>query len=275
MHVRKIVSGFRFAPKLPIASPLCVVGIGLLGVLGVLGVSSSFAQTPAATPAASPAPAAAPQGQSKSASVPDTIQQRVLACAACHGKQGEGIRKNEYYPRLAGKPVEYLYNQLIGFREKTRSSSPIMTYMVGALSDGYLHEIASHYSALKPEFPPAAPSPTGAKLALGERLVLKGDPARDIPPCSACHGGSLTGMLPGIPALAGLYPDYITAQMGAWKSGLRNSKAPDCMARVASRLSGEDIAAVSSYLASRSVAPDVPPAPAQSAKLPLDCGSAR
>lgn len=268
MHVRKIVPAPRIAPKLRAAPTVFAVGLGLFSLAG-----AAFPQTPAATTAI-PATTAA-RGQANSATVPDTIQQRLLACAACHGKQGEGIRKNEYYPRLAGKPVQYLYNQLIGFREKTRSSSPVMTYMVGALSDSYLHEIAAHYSSLKTAFPAPAPAPTGAKLALGEKLVLKGDPARDIPPCTACHGGSLTGMLPGIPALAGLFPDYITAQMGAWKNGVRNSKAPDCMARVASRLSGEDIAAVSSYLASRTGAPDVPPAPAQPAKLPLDCGSAR
>lgn len=222
-----------------------------------------------------PAPAAQPSAAPTAHTVPDTLQQRVQACAICHGKQGEGVRKNEYYPRLAGKPVEYLYNQLVGFREKSRSASPIMTYMVGALSDNYLHEIAAYYSALRPEFPPPGPAATGARLALGEKLVMTGDPSREIPPCSACHGGSLTGMLPGIPALIGLYPDYITAQMGSWKNGKRNSKAPDCMARVASRLSGEDISAVAQYLASRRVAPDVPPAPAQPAKLPLECGSAR
>lgn len=245
--------------------------VGMM-LAGLVVTQSSLAQTPkTATPAAATPTAAAP----KAGAVPDTIEQRVLACAICHGKQGEGIRKNEYYPRLAGKPVEYLYNQLIGFREKTRSASPIMTYMVGFLSDGYLHEIATYYARQQPAFPPPAPAPTGAKLALAEKLVLKGDPENEIPACAACHGVTLTGMLPGIPGLVGLYPDYITAQMGAWKNGKRNSKAPDCMARVASRLSGEDIAAVSQYLASRSVLPNVPPAPAQAAKLPLDCGSAR
>ena len=238
-----------------------------------------FAQVPtqSSTPATVPAvtTSAAVPAAAKSATVPDTIEQRVMACTICHGKQGEGIRKNEYSPRLAGKPVQYLYNQLVGFRDKTRSSSPIMTYMVGSLSDNYLHEIASYYSRLRPEFPAAAPQPTGAKLALGETLALKGMPSRDIPACSACHSATLTGMLPGIPGLVGLYPDYITAQMGAWKSGLRNSKSPDCMTRVASRLNGEDIAAVAAYLASRTVAPDVPPAPAQPAKLPLECGSAQ
>jgi len=40
----------------------------------------------------------------KPVEVPDTLEQRLLACAACHGKQGEGTSKNEVYPRLAGKP---------------------------------------------------------------------------------------------------------------------------------------------------------------------------
>jgi cytochrome c553 len=216
-----------------------------------------------------------PKTDAKPAKVADTLEQRLLACAICHGKQGEGVRKNEYYPRLAGKPVEYLYNQLIGFREKRRSSSPIMTYMVGSLSDNYLHEIAAYYSALKTPYPEPTPRAEAEKLQLGQELAMRGDKARDIPACASCHSAGLTGLLPGIPGLLGLYPDYIGAQLGAWKNGKRNSKAPDCMARVASRLSGEDISAVSQYLASLTVATNVPPAPAQPAKLPLECGSAR
>jgi cytochrome c553 len=40
---------------------------------------------------------------------PDTMEARLLACAACHGRQGEGT-KNDYFPRLAGKPAGYLIN---------------------------------------------------------------------------------------------------------------------------------------------------------------------
>ena len=35
---------------------------------------------------------------------PDTMAARVLACASCHGAQGEGT-SDEYFPRLAGKPA--------------------------------------------------------------------------------------------------------------------------------------------------------------------------
>ena len=40
---------------------------------------------------------------------PDTMAARVLACASCHGAEGEGT-SDVYFPRLAGKPAGYLYN---------------------------------------------------------------------------------------------------------------------------------------------------------------------
>jgi cytochrome c553 len=207
------------------------------------------------------------------AKVPNTVEQRVLACAICHGKQGEGLRKNEYYPRLAGKPAEYLYNQLLAFADRRRES-PIMTYMVGYLSEPYLREIAEYYSELRPPFPPPSTRATKSVLARGEVLATKGDEAKNIPPCSACHGKTLTGLQPAIPGLVGLLPDYIAAQMGAWKEKQRHAMAPDCMAEIAGRLSPEDIQAVSAWIAAQPASPDTPPAPAGSLKLPIKCGSA-
>ena len=137
------------------------------------------------------------------AKIPDTIEQRMAACAICHGKQGEGIRKNEYYPRLAGKPAVYLYNQLLNFRERRRDI-PIMTYMVAYLSEPYLREIADYYAGLRPPFPPPATAAPKEALARGEKLVTAGDPAREIPACAACHGKALTGLEPAVPALVGL-----------------------------------------------------------------------
>src|SRR4051812_476624 len=81
------------------------------------------------------------------APVPDTLEQRVVACAACHGKQGEGLKANEYSPRIAGKPAGYLYNQLVNFRARRRHS-PVMNYMVAYLSDEFLREIAQYYANL-------------------------------------------------------------------------------------------------------------------------------
>jgi cytochrome c553 len=248
--------------------------LGRLALLAVASAGSALAQAPQSPPAAS-ASAASAKGSDAKGGIHDTIEQRLLACAICHGKSGEGARnKSEYYPRLAGKPVEYLYNQLIGFREKRRSSSPIMTYMVGGLGDNYLHEIASYYSALKPPYPETTPRADAATLARGQELAMRGDKTRDIPACASCHGTGLTGLLPGIPGILGLYPDYLGAQLGAWKDGKRNSVAPDCMARIASRLSGADVSAVSAWLATQPATPDRPPLAAGSLKLPMECGGA-
>lgn len=202
---------------------------------------------------------------------PDTIEQRVLACAICHGDQGQGQTKNLYHPRLAGKPSLYLYNQMVNFRDKRREY-PFMNYIVAYLSDNYLLEIADHYAKLQPAYPAPSPAGSAEDMALGQKLVNDGDPARKLPACVSCHGKSLTGLEPAIPGLVGLHPPYITAQMGAWKNNQRHAMKPDCMHEVANLLSPADIGAITTWLAAQPLPADLRPAPAGSLKLPLECG---
>lgn len=54
---------------------------------------------------------------------PDAMAARVLACASCHGDKGQGTN-DDYFPRLAGKPAGYLYNQLVAFRDGRRKYPP-------------------------------------------------------------------------------------------------------------------------------------------------------
>ena len=203
--------------------------------------------------------------------VPDTVEQRLLGCALCHGEKGEGLLINEYYPRLAGKPTLYLYNQLLNFRDKRREY-PIMNYMVAFLSDAYLFEIATHYSKLQPPFPKPSTRAGAAELALGGKLVNEGDAARQLPACTSCHGKALTGLEPAVPGLLGLYPPYIAAQMGAWKDNKRHAMQPDCMHDVAQTLTPADFSAITAWLVAQPVPADTRPAPAGSLKLPLECG---
>ena len=203
---------------------------------------------------------------------PDTMQARVLACAACHGTHGQGT-DNDYFPRLSGKPAGYLYNQLLAFRDGRRKYPP-MNYLLAYLPDAYLQKIANHFAAERPPFPaPATPTVDAATLSLGAALVAHGDPARKIPACSSCHGSSLTGMDPAIPGLLGLHANYLSAQLGAWRYGTRNAAAPDCMKVVATRLTEHDITAVAAWLASQSAPADPSPVAAGSLKMPLECGS--
>ncbi len=230
------------------------------GLLFLLALMSTFAASPGV---------AAP--------FEDTIAQRAMACTACHGPQGRAA-PDGYYPRLAGKPAGYLYNQLINFRDDRRHYG-LMTQLLTPLTDDYLMEIAQYFSQLEVPYP--APAPTNASPALlqqGRQLAMQGDTARNIPACVQCHGQAMTGVAPNIPGLLGLPRDYLNAQLGAWKAGQRRAHAPDCMKDVVTKLSLEDINAVGSWLAAQPLPANTRPVTEMPAlptgKAAISCGSA-
>jgi cytochrome c553 len=203
----------------------------------------------------------------------DSMAQRTLACAGCHGKEGRA-GPDGYYPRIAGKPAGYLYNQLLNFRDGRRHYG-LMVRLLDPLSDAYLLEIAQHFAAL--DLPYAAPRPATLPTALlqrGETLARHGDASKNIPACVQCHGDALTGALPNTPGLLGLSRDYLNAQLGAWRTGQRRAHAPDCMARIAQQLSPEDLTAAAAWLSAQPLPRDT----RATASLPrppaISCGSA-
>jgi cytochrome c553 len=203
---------------------------------------------------------------------PDTMAARVLACAACHGSIGQGT-DSDYFPRLAGKPAGYLANQLFAFRSGRRHYAP-MNYLLEYLPDPYLRSIADYFAQQNPPLPPpAVPIVSKDILARGQRLVTGGDPDRGVPPCAGCHNPAFTGMEPAIPGLLGLPPNYISAQLGAWRYGTRTATAPDCMQIVAGHLTEADVTAVAAYLSTRPAPLDTTPVPQGSLPMPLPCGS--
>ena len=200
---------------------------------------------------------------------------RLAACAACHGERGEGVQGAEYYPHLAGKPAGYLLEQLQHFRDGQRVNAQ-MTWLVQYMDDAYMAEIAHFYATQPPRTRAAdtgADSLTPAMRATAEKLVEHGDPTRDLPSCMACHGTALTGLEPGIPALVGLPAEYIIAQIGNWRTGIRHATAPDCMADVANAIAPEDLRAVAVWLSQQSHADEQAPAPAGSFLPPRACGT--
>lgn len=205
------------------------------------------------------------------AKIPDTIAQRMMACSTCHGVDGRAS-SDGFYPRIAGKPEQYLLNQLRNFKHERRQY-PAMTFLLDNLSDDYLKEIAHFYSQQNPPYNPPQPvTVPAAILERGQVLALSGDKAKNIPACIACHGASLTGIAPSLPGLVGLPRDYLNAQFGSWKSGSRKAASPDCMAQITARMSLEDINAVSSWLAAQPVPANGKPEPQLTTKLPLSCG---
>ena len=205
--------------------------------------------------------------------VEDTMAQRLLACTGCHGAQGRAA-SDGYYPRIAGKPASYLFNQLLSFRDGRRQYA-LMANLLAPLTDDYLHEIAAHFSQLElPYPPPQAATADADMLARGEALVTRGDAALRVPACIQCHGAGLMGVAPGVPALIGMPRDYLNAQLGAWRTGSRHAMAPDCMAEVAKKLAPADISALSQWLAAQTVPAGAKPATALPAPPPLPCGGA-
>jgi cytochrome c553 len=210
-------------------------------------------------------------GTAAAVQAPDTLAERTRPCTACHGKEGRATREG-FFPRIAGKPAGYLYNQLVNFRE-ARRANPAMVYLVQHMSDAYMQEIAQYFGSLDLPYPPPA-KPRGAPdMARGEALALHGDPARKLPACVECHGQTLTGVLPAIPGVLGLPQDYLVGEFGAWRTGQRRAASPDCMAEIAQRMSAEDVSAVSAWLATRPLPPSAKPAASIAQPLPMRCGS--
>ena len=234
----------------------------LLHTLALLAAGLAGAAACISPANAQPAPPAA---------VEDSMAQRMQACTACHGKEGRAARDG-YYPRIAGKPAGYIYNQLANFRDGRRHYA-LMSELLVPLTDDYLHEIAGYFASLDLPYPaPKAPTGTPEERARGQRLVTQGDPGRKIPACAACHGAALTGIAPAVPGLLGLPRDYLNAQLGAWRTGQRKAHEPDCMGQIARSLAPEDIGAVSHYLAAQPLPADTHPVAVPPPSWPLRCG---
>ena len=205
--------------------------------------------------------------------VPNTMAERVKACTICHGEEDRAGR-DAYYPRIAGKPQGYLFNQLRNFRDGRRHYQP-MAILLENMSDEYLQEIAQHFAALQLSFPPPEKiNMKPAEITLAKALVETGVPERDVPACGACHGDNLMGIPPYIPGLLGLSRAYIAAQLGGWRNGgLVRGQTPDCMSEIAKQLTDDETNAVAKWLASQPAVGKQNPASTLSSKLAHRCGS--
>jgi cytochrome c553 len=82
-------------------------------------------------------------------------------------------------------------------------------------------------------------------------------------------------MEPGIPGLVGLRATYIVAQLTRWRVGERHAAEPDCMKRVAARLSDADITAAAAWLGQQAAPQNPAPESSNLLRMPLACGSQR
>lgn len=204
--------------------------------------------------------------------VQNTMAQRMQACVVCHGKDGRATNQG-YFPRIAGKPAGYLYNQLQSFKTERRKYEA-MNHLVQNMSDDYLRDIAKYFAELDLPYQPAQRSQlTQNEQRAAENLVLHGAPERKLPACIACHGQQMAGKQPAMPGLLTLPVDYLVARLGAWRSGQTEAKAPDCMADIAKRLTLDEVSVVAKWLSAQTLPSGAKPAPQSAQALPIRCGS--
>jgi cytochrome c553 len=87
-------------------------------------------------------------------------------------------------------------------------------------------------------------------VALGESLYRGGNLDSGVAACIACHGPSGDGNPAAkYPALRGQHADYTAKQLRDYASGARTSDGKTRVMRdIATRLSDDEIAAISSYV---------------------------
>ncbi len=231
-----------------------------LTLLAALASSSAPSQTPATSPTSAPAPTAtpAPAAPAPPATADFPFDKGKAAdgatksavCTACHGPNGNSV--NPDWPRLAGQSAVYIAEQLRLFRAGVRNN-PVMKPLAATLTDQDIDDLAVYYEGQTPQGLEADPSYWKA----GEALYLRGDRAREVPGCVACHGPVGRGNLAaGYPALRAQQSVYVVKQLNDYANGTRYggpnpltaSRNGVMMFTIAKRLSPEQMRDVASYL---------------------------
>ncbi len=180
---------------------------------------------------------------------PAKAQQIVTqVCVACHATDGNStIPAN---PVLAGQHPEYAYKQLVNFKPQggkpAERNNGVMAGMVANLSDDDMKNLAAYFAVQKVK-PRAARDATLAKQ--GESIYRGGVAGKGVPACAGCHAPNGAGMPAQFPRLAGQHAEYTSAQLKAFRSGQRANDAAQMMRGVAAKMSDQEIAAVSEYIA--------------------------
>ena len=164
-------------------------------------------------------------GVTQSADMAATARDSALArtvrtCGACHGDNGRSVSPT--FPNLAGQTTPYIEAQLKAFKDQTRGDPDAQAYMWGMaapLDDALIADLAAYYTK---QSTVAGKSGDSASLDRGKRVFAEGVPARQIVPCSSCHGAHAEG-LATFPRLAGQHAPYLLKQLLAIQNALRNA----------------------------------------------------
>ena len=206
-----------------------------MAVLAALALSNQiFAETPTAT-----------GGGKGDAAKGQQIATQI--CAACHNADGNSsIPAN---PSLAGQHAEYITKQLKNFKLKdgkpAERENPIMSAMVEPLSPEDMKNLGAYYAQQTPKFGAAKDK---ALAGQGEKIYRGGNLETSVPACAGCHSPNGVGIPPNYPRLSGQHPEYLVAQLRAFRTEHRASDPNNVMRMIATRMSEKEMQAVSEFI---------------------------
>ncbi len=195
---------------------------------------------------------------------PEAGADKVSMCAACHGADGNSPAPS--FPKIAGLGEKYLLKQLEDIRAWDKASGdakattgrqvPQMTGMLQGLSDQDLADIAAYYAEQTMQLTGAEEMQVQVNsgemvdgLELGEKIYRAGNMETGVPACTGCHAPNGEGNEPaGFARLGGQYPEYIGAQLRAFRAGERTNDENMIMRLTAKHMSDAEIDAVANYI---------------------------
>jgi cytochrome c553 len=216
-----------------------VLRAALLAATALVSVSVSFGAEPAAPSAAQPK--VAKPDPAKGDTIFNATPANGQSCASCHNADGNSaIAAN---PKLAEQHPEYILKQLEDFKSGKRKSA-IMKPLAAALSEEDMRNIAWFVGSktIKPGF-----AKEKDLVSLGERIYRGGIADRQIPACAGCHSPNGAGMPAQYPRLGGQHADYTSAQLVAFRDGVRLNNP--VMNSVAAKLNDREVKALADYIA--------------------------
>jgi cytochrome c553 len=169
----------------------------------------------------------------------------VTVCARCHDADSLPT-VSRLVPVLAGQFETYLATALRQYANGSRKSG-IMQPVAAELDEQTIAKLAAYYAGLSPPQTNAPSPPPREQIQRGQVIAASGIPAKGVPPCLACHGGSTANF----PKLAGQHAAYIVGQLRLWRRGMRkDSTLGAIMAPIAQRLTPDQIDDVAAFFES-------------------------
>jgi cytochrome c553 len=166
---------------------------------------------------------------------------KAAICAACHGADGNS--PSNMFPKLAGQGEAYLIKQMSEFKDGTRENA-VMAPMVAALTEQDMADLAAYFAGNKVTEGGTAED----LLEVGQAIYRGGNKESGVPACMACHGPTGAGVPAAKwPALSGQHTAYLETQLKAFASGARSNDPNSMMRDIASKMTKDEIKAVSAY----------------------------